>query len=437
MDINSIEQEEIRPLIFNYIFHFLLFILIFILHIIVLFKIYWTSLIFNKLYIFGMYFGIIYFLFPIFPILFICLKNFKLKKIILFKKLSLILFIISLIIGLLISIIILINTLNSKLFCQECPFNISLEHLNYIFNSYYDHNPSLDEIKDKCKSKRCILDSEKLNEEYPYDYLCNYDPSSDFEEGEYKRNLPDGREISVNNQLICSDITTSYSSIVFAHGELPKYLRLCYYATEFYYCRRFNKPSKIYELDIDISCPDTSYLFLLYILCALIIIIDIIIAMLPWAVEYISLKRIIQILRSGRRKPNSNNSTAKSSVASEVGESFKKERTLILVSPLNNENNNIINIKNKNNNKDDNNLSNQLNNNINQNTGEIILGSSERVGLKDNLARNQANNNQNYNSINVLLSNNQNEENIVTDSNQNQNTNNNDNKIEIYNDKNN
>ena len=88
MELHDIEQEEIRPLKFNYLFHFFLFVLIFILHLIIYSKVYWISEIFEKFFIILSFLIIIYFLFPIIPLIMIFLKRFKLKIIHIFKKLS-------------------------------------------------------------------------------------------------------------------------------------------------------------------------------------------------------------------------------------------------------------------------------------------------------------------------------------------------------------
>ena len=124
---------------------------------------------------------------------------------------------------------------------------------------------------------------------------------------------------------------------------------LCYFLADFYVCKRFNKP-KQYNLDLTLACPETNYLLLVFILCVLIAIIDIVISALPWGVEYFSLKRIVSILSTARRKANSNNSTARSSQISNDVESFKKEKTPVLIVTPNenniNENNNNENILN-------------------------------------------------------------------------------------------
>ena len=68
--------------------------------------------------------------------------------------------------------------------------------------------------------------------------------------------------------------------------------------------------------------------------------------MLPWGVEYISLKRILQLMNVTRRKANSNNSTQKSSVITNNEESFKKSKTEIIIVPSGNEEN-IISVNRK------------------------------------------------------------------------------------------
>ena len=404
MEMHNIEQEEIKPLIFNYFFHFILFILIFILHLVIYNKIYWISNVYSKIFLISSFFEIIYFIYPIIPFFMIFLKRFKLKAIKIFKIISIILLITTIIFGLLISLIVLINTINSKTFCQECPFSLSLSHLNFFFNSYYGTVPNQDEIEDKCKHRICILNSMNLNNKYPYKYLCNYDPSYDFTNDEiYKRNFPNGTEISAKSQFICSPIGINYKDMPFNYNELYDYLDLCYYLSEFYYCERFNLPKKVYDLDFGSKCPEFSYLFILYIVCVIIIIIDIVISMLPWGVEIISLKRIIQLMQIRRRKPNSHNSTAKSSVISNNEESFKKEKTLILVLPSNTEDN-LFQVNNKlcikdsskeiiNNNQD----KDEKNKDINRH--KIILN-SERNELKSNLLNNHSISN--TNSINLF-----------------------------------
>lgn len=334
------EQEEIKPLIFNYVFHFIIFVLILILHIVIYMKIYWLYPSLSVLFQLGTYLNIVYFLYAIFPFILLLKKNYRKKLIIFIKKITFIFLLITALFGLMISIVMLINLLNSSTFCRECPFNLNIAHLNSVIGPYYGKTVSNDDIKDKCSSRRCVLDSENIDEEFPDLYICNYDPSDEFDSDElYKRQFPNGTEITSNKQIKCYTISPNFNNIEFNHIEMHYYLDLCYYYSDFYRCSRFNKPEKYYNLDLNNNCPETNYLILIYILCALIIIMDLVISFLPWGVEFMSLKRIVNILNGGRRKVNSNNSTEKGSEISNDEESFKKEKTpVIIVVPEENSN---------------------------------------------------------------------------------------------------
>ena len=363
MDTQQIEEEEIKPLLFNYIFHALIFILIFIFHLIINLKITWTSMIFSKLFIFGTSFYPLYSIISVPPMYYILIKKFKIDKIRIIRKVSTILTIITIVVGLFSSMLILTNAIQSKKFFKECPFTVPVSHLNKVFGSYFGKSPDSKEIKDECKSRRCVMDSSNLNEEYPFKYLCNYDPTDEINNDDktYTRTLPDGSEISKDKELICTPLVSTYVEISFVNNVIYDYLDLCYDLSDFFTCERLNKPDKIYDIKLELSCPDDMYIFVLYVFSALIITIDLIISSLPWIVEIIALKRIIRFLTTARIKANSHNSTAKSSVVSNKEDSFKKEDTFIIISPLGNEeiqqnNNNLskssknrINIKSSNN----------------------------------------------------------------------------------------
>ena len=333
----QIEQEEIKPLIYNYIFHILLFIIYLVLHIIIQIKTYWIVKSFDTIFLIGTYFNILYFLFPIFPLIIILKRIYKKNIIYILKMTTLILLILTLIFGLILFDIFLINAVKSKLFCKDCPFNLGIDHLNEVFGSYYGKSRDNDNLKDLCLSRRCVLDQVNSYDDYPYSYLCNYDPTDEFDDDEtFSRQKPNGQKISVKHQLTCLPVYPNYSSIRFAHSELISYLNLCYYYSDFYRCKRFNKP-KNYNLDLDEECPESNYLLLVYIICVIIVIMDIIISLLPWGIEYITFKKILIFLSTTRRKTDSHNSTARSSEISQDEESFKKEKTPVLILPLENE----------------------------------------------------------------------------------------------------
>ena len=334
----QIEQDEIKPLIYNYIFHIVLFIIYLALHIIIQIYTYWVIKSFDTIFLLGTYFNILYLAFPIFPLIIIFKRLYKKNIIYIVKMMTLILLIITLIFGLILFVIFLINAIKSKLFCKECPFNLGLDHLNKVFGPYYGKGRDNDDLKDLCISRRCVLDHVNYYDDYPYSYLCNYDPSDEFDDDEtLVREKPNGYKVSVNKQLTCQPVYPNYNSILFTHSELISYLDLCYYYSDFYRCKRFNKP-KNYNLDLDEECPESNYLLLVYIMCVIIVVMDIIISLLPWGIEYITFKKILIYLSTNRRKTDSHNSTARSSEISQEDESFKKEKTPVLIHPLEDEN---------------------------------------------------------------------------------------------------
>ena len=342
MDQN-IEQEEIRPLLFNYIFHIILFILYLVLHLIVNAKLFWVIDSLGVIFLVFSYFHILYFTFPIYPLIIILKKKFNKKNFFLLKILTLILIIIVEAFGLILSVVFLINTIKSKAFYKECPFYLSIDHLKEVFGPDFSNK-----AKSKCDKRRCVFDRENLNEQYPFYYLCNYDPTDEFDEDEtYTRINENGDKISANKQLICTSVANNYNLLSFSHSELYSYLDLCWKYADFYRCKRFNKPEEDYDLDLDTECPDETYLILVFILCVLLIILDIIIAFLPWGLEYLTFKKLLIILGINRRKANSNCSTERSSEISQDEEDFKKEVTpVIIVEPEIKNNDLILNIDN-------------------------------------------------------------------------------------------
>lgn len=330
-------SEEIKPLTYCYIFHFIFYTLLFILHYTLYYKIYWLNGILTKIFIFITYFGIIFYIIPAFQMMLLCIKYFKLKIFRIFKKISLIFFILSITIGLMTFIIFLFNTIKSKKFCKECPLSYTLDNLNYTFSNLNKENSE----EDNCHLKRCILFSQNINEKYAYSYLCNYEIKEENEikeKNEFKRKLPNGTEIISNNEFICYELWPTYTQISFNSNIYYNYLDLCSYYTKFYICERFSEPENYYIMQNDEQCPEDNYMIFLYILSVLIIITDIIISLLPWLIEYLSFKRILEIAYSNNRSI-SNISTKKSTVNSNNAESFKKEETIIIVSPLNIKNN--------------------------------------------------------------------------------------------------
>ena len=97
----------------------------------------------------------------------------------------------------------MINAIESPEFCKECPFNLPLNQINNINK----------ENQEKCQERRCAknmqnLNTNEKNENDFYEYICNYDPTSEFEqvkESYYSENNNNSSAIKSDN-IICKEI---------------------------------------------------------------------------------------------------------------------------------------------------------------------------------------------------------------------------------------
>ena len=349
----NIYPGDIRPLKFCYIFHFILYIFIFILHFVLYNRLFWLNNVFEIIFNIITYFIILFYLIPLIPMILLSFKYYKLKIFRLFKNVSLIFLILTIILGLITCIIFWINTFYSITFYKECPLSYTKDNLNYTFSKYNGHPIKSDKIENKCNTKRCILFDEDINEKYAYTYLCNYelnnenDSNNAIHKNEFKRLFPNGSEIISDNEFICYQLEPALRKNLFNNNIYYDYIDLCSYCTNFYICERFSEPHIYYTLKNDEICPEDNYLVFLYIISVLIIITDIMVSLLPWFIEYISFKKILSLIEINESR-NSSNATSKKSTGisnsnsnsnSNKSESFKKEETLIIVSPLNKKNN--------------------------------------------------------------------------------------------------
>ena len=392
--VNDI-QLEMKYLNYNYIFHFIYFIFVFGFHLFLYYSIHWFNKIIILLFILGSSFIILFILFPIIPIVLLRIKNFKLKLANIFKKITQIFLILSISIGIMISIIFCINTKYSITFCKECPFSYTLSHINFTFSKYFGKMiPYKEKIK-KCNIKRCLLYNTNLKDKYAYKYLCNYSPVSELIEDKnniYKRTLPNGSEIISSNEIICYSLN-SKNMILFNNDNnytLYNYLNICYYSTKFYNCERLIEPEIYYKIKDEDTCPNENYLFILYILCLFIIIIDGFISMFPWCVEYSTFSNSFLFINSNNKQQNSCESTRKSTQNSNNIENFKKEPTIIIIRPLTKEikNNNIMRIKNSENHKKEINIKKKDKKEIDNkiiNIRPINIGESDRIWFQNKI----------------------------------------------------
>ena len=181
---------EIKNLRIIYILHFIFYLLLIIFNFIILFTFIWIKKEIYYIFLSGSIITLLYFCFPWFPFSFILAKKLNIKTISIFRGLSFIFCIIAVILGLFFSAVLMINIIDSSDFYKECPFNLPIPK---IIN------------KDACNKKICILNSENLNEQYPYEFFCNYNTLNYFEQnrGYYTRNVNYTYQIHSDYQIVC------------------------------------------------------------------------------------------------------------------------------------------------------------------------------------------------------------------------------------------
>ena len=287
------EEKEKKNLCHKYYFHMILFCCLFGIHIIIyLFTLYWIEII-KKLFFYISLIQIIFILYPIIPLILIYKKCFK-KKINYFKIISNIFLTLSILMGLFFSVVIIINSLEVKKYCKECPFNLSFGIFKLNFNEYFAEDQDYYKLKKKCRERRCILNEYKEEELYPYSYLCNFDSEEEFGQKmgtPYIRILPNQTELKVYRQADCSLLEPLYRNLYFRDDIIYNYLDVCYYLVDFYICDRFQEP-KEYNIEENKKCPEKNYSFYMIFLCFYIIIVDFSASIIPWCIEKKSYKEL-------------------------------------------------------------------------------------------------------------------------------------------------
>ena len=196
--------------------------------------------------------------------------------------------------GLFFSVVIIINSLEVKKYCKECPFNLSFGNFKLNFNEYFAEDQDYYKLKKKCRERRCILNEYKEEELYPYSYLCNFDSEEEFglKMGTpYIRILPNQTELKVYRQADCSLLEPLYRNLYFRDDIIYNYLDVCYYLVDFYICDRFQEP-KEYNIEENKKCPEKNYSFYMIFLCLYIIILDFSASIIPWCIEKKSYKEL-------------------------------------------------------------------------------------------------------------------------------------------------
>ena len=335
--MNELQVSEIKNMKINFILHILIYIIIIIFNFVLINEIIWLKKIVYNLYLSNTYLGLLFFIMPIISLYFLFSKKLNKKKIILLRKLSILFCSIALILGLFFSIILIFNTLYYSSFYKDCPFK------NIISDNIDDS---------KCLTRLCILNYENLENEYPYEYFCNYNPTDYFKdnEGPFKRKINNSTEIISDYEIICNKYDSENYTL--EKEIIIKYLNICKADVEYQICKRFFEP-KQYEIAESSECPNEKFYMKIYIFCILSIIFNLILSFVPWRIEIIVYDKIIERYSSNNRVSNSLSSTKDGSkVIKDIKEEkFKKEPTELIIVPNNNnlklkkDLNNIINIK--------------------------------------------------------------------------------------------
>ena len=340
----SIYSSNIKDLKVCYIIHFFLYGIIIIFNCFLLFEIFWLHSLYYYIYLSISIFGVFYFLTPIIPFVYILLKKLTKKRINKCKIISTIFCVLVVITGLSCTIILMMNAIESTDFCRECPFNLDNSCINNMYDNYVNNNINQKDLKEQCTNRRCIFNNNIIDNQYKYEYICNYEPTEEFDT---IRNNSDTNETI--SQILCEKIENEHiNKYIFEKEEILKYLKICNSYDDFYICQRIYEP-KIYNIKIN-NCPKKDYLRNLVFFCLLSVSLNLIFGFIPWRVEFTKFKNILLRLRenNNRALSKSLNSTHNSSKVqkNEIQSSFKKEPTEIII-VYNETEENMVTIKNK------------------------------------------------------------------------------------------
>ena len=320
--MNENHCKEIKQIRNYYILHFIFYFLLIIFNFLILFEIIWIKKILYYIFFSGSIFTVLYFIFPWFPFSFIMKKKLNIKNILIFRVISLVFCVIAIILGLFFSVILMINIIDSSEFCQECPFNLPIPK---IIN------------QDTCTKTICILNNENLNEQYPYEYFCNYNPLTYFDDniGYYRRNINATYQVTSDKLIICEKYEL-YNFII-ENDIINNYIKACTDNDKdaFYICKRFFE-YKQYNVEENFDCPNERYFKILYNTCILNIIMTLVLSFVPWKLEINYFDKIMLRYRANNNretKKNKNNSTQNSSNIKEtkLKDVFKKVPTETII----------------------------------------------------------------------------------------------------------
>jgi hypothetical protein len=330
------------------------------------------------------------------------LKKITKKYIKIFKRLSVTFCVLVLITGLSLTILLMINTLESQDFCRECPFSIPTSYVNNIYSDYLSKIINEDDLQDNCKNRICIFNNKILDSDYPYEYICNYNPEREFDQIRNESNIN-----QTIQQIICHkmDSDSNYNNFYFKEKNINYFFDMCNSIGEYYICQRMTEPKK-YSFNDNLVCPKKTYLIKLFIFSLLSVILNLIVSFILWKIEYSKYKFIISSInrrniREGNKSLNSTQNVSKIQ-KEKVEESFKKQPTETIIVYNETEDNMVTKINNNNddgndntNNIDNNNdIDNSIDDNSNKKNIQINLNINREISFNNKI-------NKNNNSINI------------------------------------
>jgi len=357
--MNGISLKEIKNLKTIYIIHFIIYAIIIALNFVFLSKIIWINKSLYYICLAWNFCGIIFFIYPIVPFIFLLSKKLAKDNILILKKITLILCIVSITLSLFFSYILMTNSMDLPDFYKECPYNIPISDID----------------EETCSKKICILNYENADNKFPYEYLCNFDSSQDFKEiGPFERKINDTEVVTSDVQIICEKYQNSID-YDFQNEIISNYLNTCTQPRDYFICQRFNEPDK-FSVDENLECPNYNYIKNVIIISIVDIVINFILGFISWRVQIVIYNKIIKELSNNEERKNiSLNSTQNCSkvIKEKDEENFKKTRTEIII-VCSTDNLNKVEETNKNINKNItiNNINLFINKNINRNKNNEI-----------------------------------------------------------------
>ena len=314
----EIQENDINKLKAFYIVHLVIYAIIIIFNFFLIKQIIWLKKNVESIFLSGNYFLIAYYIIPIIELFFVISNQLNKNRIILFRKFNLIFCILAIVIGLFFSILLILDILDFSFFFMECPFNVPITFIT----------------DQKCINRICIFNNENIENKYPYEYLCNYNPTKYFKDqkGPFRRKVNESEVIISEDQITCQKLYYSYNII---NNIIYSFLNYCH-LKEIYICQRFLEPKK-YKLPEGYECPTEQYYTKFYIFISFNIIINIILSFIPWKLEINVYDKIISQLRTIGLSDSKNSTRDCSKITNDLEKNFKKLPTELII--VYNENN--------------------------------------------------------------------------------------------------